>query len=259
VRGAPRIGRVPRLRRYSVGVSALPADVATIIGLSPHIYLDVRYPSLHGIGTVLHTDSGRTTPVAVLDDPIGSARNLGSLGGYAVSSGTERPIWKQSAGAQWDRVDDRLDLDVTLIAQPITVVMWFRQWAWQSSNEYPMDSKLASTTRFDAFGRGSVFGSFPNDHHLTATSTLVRLNWGLTAGTDIGNTRAILVANGSSSSVAYSGGWTYSSGSINPGTSGLDGMVWGRKFLGPNMRCTAVAVFARALSSGDIAALPATL
>lgn len=118
-----RVDRINRQRRLDRALSprrgALPADVEAILALSPDVYLDLRYPSLPGIGQVLHQDAARTTDVTEEDDPIGSVLNLGSLGGFATSSGTQRPLFVTG----FDGADDIISFLLEQ-AQPFSVSAW---------------------------------------------------------------------------------------------------------------------------------------
>lgn len=101
-----------------------PAEVQSILNLSPLYYYDFRNISIENFGQVLYKNLDLTDPVTTSGDLLGSAKNLGSGGNVPLkaSSTGQRPLFSgASLGAVFDGVNDRLQITGQSLAQQYSV------------------------------------------------------------------------------------------------------------------------------------------
>jgi hypothetical protein len=143
-----RITRFDRLSRLSRRRDALPPDIAAILALEPDVLLPLQYATLPGIGQVLWQDAARTEPVTAPGQAVGSALNIGSLGGYAEASGADRGLWQGVDGWQGDGISNFLALSLSTITAPFTHVVCIDD---DGSTGIPLDNNGSSASSNAAF------------------------------------------------------------------------------------------------------------
>jgi hypothetical protein len=237
-----------------------PQHVLDILALGPDVYFDFTAPLVENTYTMYQPNG---EPVTELDQRIGSVRNLGSRKGFALApSETASPLYKLADGARFDGSNDEMNYTSTLLAQPITHVLYLQAFQWTSGTAYYLDSQADSTQRHQAFGQGASFSTFSNGHLISAASTVNRFEW-LAGNTERNNNRAVIIANEASSSFTMTGDFPFSTGTYNIGSVGMEGVLLGRGRVAGSthirMNLQAYARFPKVLSSGEIASLPALI
>jgi hypothetical protein len=239
-------------------VDKLTQDIENLRALGPDVLVQMVKPVYKGIDC-LHRESTRDNLVSATGQTIGSVLNLGTIGGYLTSTGTQRPLYRGPNGARFDGVDDTLFSSWSeTTPQPITHVMYFRRLLWTSGNRRMFGNLSDADLRHD-IGLGSSFGAFSNGHLLNNAGTSVRSEWGLGTA-DARSSRVVCVYNGATSEVTWTGDFPYSTGTINVGTNGMEGLVLGSLRGSANtfvdMTCAAYVRFPKVLTSSEIAKLP---
>lgn len=212
-----------------------------------------NYPTYKG-EQIMWQDSDRTTPVTLLNQRVGSVKNLGSLGDYLTSSGTSRPF-TDAPGLRYDGINDFINnSDFPELDQPMTHLMYFEEFADAPGNDYPVDSRSGSTLRHQPFGRladapaGRLISAAPS-----ATTGQV-----IATTTDTFSGRWVSIMDGNNSQGHITGDINASRTDMEPGTNGMQGVIIGsNRNLNPSKLVVGIyARFPRVLTQDEIDSLP---